>query len=100
VALLCGEGVVAFNGSDNIRDSSWPDGDGDMLRRIEIIGYRSGFHTDADLAAPSTCSSRLAARADVVTPDAAHIPLAVISVPKGRRVVKAGRLVAEDGRVL
>ncbi len=43
VALLRAAGVNVFSGSDNIRDSWWPFGDGDMLRRAEIIAYRSGF---------------------------------------------------------
>ncbi|TCP88196.1 cytosine deaminase [Rhizobium sp. PP-CC-2G-626] len=114
VALLRGEGVTVFSGSDNIRDSWWPYGDGDMLRRAEIIGYRSGFYTDAELVAAfdvvTTAGAKalrlegygveIGAKADFVTLDAAHIPLAVVSVPKGRRVFKAGRLVAQDGTVL
>ena len=43
-------GVTVFSGNDNIRDSWWPYGDGDMLGRAKIIGYRSGFYTDAELA--------------------------------------------------
>lgn len=114
VALLRGEGVVVFSGSDNIRDSWWPYGDGDMLRRAEIIGYRSGFYTDAELAAAFDVVTAAGAKAlrlqdygvaigasaDFVTLDADHVPLAVVSVPRGRRVFKAGRLVAEDGKVL
>ncbi|KQS59392.1 cytosine deaminase [Rhizobium sp. Leaf371] len=114
VALLRAEGVVVFAGSDNIRDSWWPYGDGDMLRRAEIIGYRSGFYTDAELTAAFDVVTAagaqalrlegygiaVGARADFVTLDADHVPLAVVSVPKGRRVFKAGRLVAADGKVL
>ncbi|WP_092988879.1 amidohydrolase family protein [Rhizobium sp. NFR03] len=114
VALLRDEGVVVFSGSDNIRDSWWPYGDGDMLRRAEIIGYRSGFYTDAELAAAFDVVTaagakalrlqgygiEIGAQADFVTLDADHIPLAVVSVPKGRRVFKGGRLVAENGKVL
>ena len=29
-------------------NSWWPYGDGDLLERAMIIGYRSGFNTDAD----------------------------------------------------
>ncbi|MCX8997076.1 amidohydrolase family protein [Rhizobiaceae bacterium BDR2-2] len=114
VALLRGEGVTVFSGSDNIRDSWWPYGDGDMLRRAEIIGYRSGFYTDPNLAlafdivtAGGAKALRLqdygievGAKADFVTLDAEHVPQAVVAVPKNRRVFKQGRLVAENGRVL
>lgn len=114
VALLASEGVTVFSGSDNIRDSWWPYGDGDMLRRAEIIGYRSGFYTDAELAlafdvvtSGGAKALRLegygiepGAKADFTTLDAEHVPQAVVAVPKSRRVFKAGRLVAENGKVL
>ncbi len=114
VALLRSEGVVVFSGSDNIRDSWWPYGDGDMLRRAEIIGYRSGFYTDRELCAAFDVVTmggahalrldgygiEIGAKADFVTLAAAHVPEAVVSVPKGRRVFKAGRLVAENGSVV
>lgn len=114
VALLRKAGVTVFSGSDNIRDSWWPYGDGDMLRRAEIIGYRSGFYTDDELTAAFDVVTAAGARAlrlegyglqpgakaDFVTLQAEHIPQAVVSVPKGRRVFKAGRLVAENGVVI
>ncbi|MGV8938723.1 MAG: amidohydrolase family protein [Allorhizobium sp.] len=114
VALLRGEGVTVFSGSDNIRDSWWPYGDGDMLRRAEIIGYRSGFYTDAELGAAFDVVTAagakalrlegygiaVGAKADFVTLDAEHVPLAVVAVPKNRRVFKEGRLVAEHGKVI
>ncbi|HZG27100.1 MAG TPA: amidohydrolase family protein [Ensifer sp.] len=114
VALLRGEGVNVFSGSDNIRDSWWPFGDGDMLRRAEIISYRSGFFTDGELAsafdvvtAGGAKALRLegygiaiGAKADFVALPAAHVPEAVVGVPKPRRVFKGGRLVAENGAVI
>lgn len=114
VALLRAEGVNVFAGSDNIRDSWWPYGDGDMLGRAMMIGYRSGFYTDEELSAAFdvvTAASAKAlglegygivvgAKADFVTLDAAHVPEAVVAVPKGRRVFKGGRLVAENGCVI
>ena len=42
-------GVTVFSGNDNIRDSWWPYGDGDMLRRATTLGYRSGFNIDEEL---------------------------------------------------
>ncbi len=114
VALLRREGVTVFSGSDNIRDSWWPYGDGDMLHRAEIIGYRSGFYTDEELATSFDIVTAAGAKAlrldgygleigmkaDFVALPAAHIPEAVVAFPKQRRVFKAGRLVARDGAVL
>lgn len=114
VALLRAAGVTVFSGSDNIRDSWWPFGDGDMLRRAEIIAYRSGFYTDPELAAAfdvvtSAGATALGlegygiavgARADFVTLAADHVPEAVVTIPKPRRVFKGGRLVAENGAVI
>lgn len=111
VALLRAEGVNVFAGNDNIRDSWWPYGDGDMLARAMMIGYRSGFYTDEELAAAfdvvTSAGARalglegygiaVGTRADFVTLAAEHVPEAVVAVPKGRRVFKAGRLVAENG---
>ncbi|MDL2402042.1 amidohydrolase family protein [Rhizobium mayense] len=114
VALLRAEGVTVFSGSDNIRDSWWPYGDGDMLSRAMMIGYRSGFYTDDELRAAFDVVTVAGAKAlrlegyglevgdkaDFVTLKAEHIPVAVVSVPKERSVYKAGRLIARDGAVL
>ena len=113
VALLRAEGVVVFSGSDNIRDSWWPYGDGDMLGRAMMIGYRSGFYTDEELAcafdvvtAAGAKALRLegyglaiGAKADFVALDSQHVPEAVVALPRGRRVFKGGRLVAEGGKL-
>ena len=114
VALLRAAGVTVFSGSDNIRDSWWPYGDGDMLGRAMMIGYRSGFYTDAELEAAfdvvtSAGASALrlegyglakGAKADFVVLDAEHVPDAVVAVPKPRTVYKAGRLVAQNGKLV
>ena len=114
VALLRSEGVNVFAGNDNIRDSWWPYGDGDMLGRAMMIGYRSGFYTDDELSAAFDVVTAAGAKAlglegygiavgtkaDFVTLAAAHVPEAVVAVPKGRRVFKAGRLVAENGAMV
>ena len=112
VALLRREGVTVFSGSDNIRDSWWPYGDGDMLHRAEIIGYRSGFYTDEDLKAAfdivtsesakalwiESYGIEVGGQADFVTLSAANIPEAVVAFPGNRRVFKGGRLVAQGGK--
>jgi cytosine deaminase len=114
VAVLRAAGVTVFSGSDNIRDSWWPYGDGDMLGRAMMIGYRSGFYTDDELKAAFDVVTesgakalrlgdyglKLGAKADFVTLKAEHVPEAVVAVPKGRSVYKAGKLVAKDGAFL
>jgi cytosine deaminase len=114
VALLRATGVTVFSGSDNIRDSWWPYGDGDMLGRAMMIGYRSGFYTDDELKTAFDVVTesgaralrlegyglQIGAKADFVTLKAEHVPEAVVAVPKGRAVYKAGKLIARDGVVL
>ncbi len=113
VALLRAAGVTVFSGSDNIRDSWWPYGDGDMLGRAMMIGYRSGFYTDDELTAAFDIITRagadalrlegygikVGARADFVTLKAEHVPEAVVAVPRQRSVYKGGKLVARGGAV-
>ncbi|WP_160006360.1 amidohydrolase family protein [Rhizobium sp. 18055] len=114
IALLRSAGVTVFSGSDNIRDSWWPYGDGDMLGRATMIGYRSGFYTDQELEAAfdivtsaGATALRLegyglveGAKADFVVLDAEHVPEAVVSAPKSRAVYKAGKLVARNGKLV
>jgi cytosine deaminase len=114
VKLLREAGVVVFGGCDNIRDSWWPYGDGDMLGRAMMIGYRSGFNTDEDLhlAFDIVTSGgakalrlddhglRVGAKADFVTLDAPHVPQAVVSVPRPRSVWKNGRQVVRAGEIV
>ena len=102
-----------FAGNDNIRDSWWPYGDGDLLRRANIVGYRSGFNEDWELEAAFAMVTaegakalgiadyglNIGARADFVTLDAEHVPEAVVAVPGSRDVYKNGRLVASAGVV-
>lgn len=114
VMLLHEAGVNVFAGNDNIRDSWWPYGDGDLLERAMIVGYRSGFNTDAELALAFDMVTSHAARAlhikdyglaegglaDFVVLDAQHVQEAVIARPKPRDVYKAGRLIARNGATI
>lgn len=111
IKRLMRHGVVVFAGSDNIRDAWSPYGNGDMLERAMLIGYRAGFLTDADLrlafdmanavAAKATGGPehalRVGAPADLVVLAASHVPEAVAARPGGRTVLKRGRMVAERG---
>ena len=114
VRALRAAGVTVFSGNDNIRDSWSPYGDGDMLRRAMMIGYRSGFLTDADLEVAFDLVTAGGAKAlglrdhglDVGAPanfvvvNAAHIPEAVVAVPKPRAVYRRGECIARDGALL
>jgi len=113
VAPLRAAGVVVFSGSDNIRDSWWPYGDGDMLRRANMVGHRSGFFEDHQLDDAFDVVTQGGARAlglegyglgigdfaDFVVLDAKHVPEAVVAVPAARKVFRRGRLIAENGVV-
>lgn len=114
VRLLRDAGVNVFGGNDNIRDAWWPYGDGDLLERAMIIGYRSGFNTDADLALAFDMVTANAARAlgvshhgviegapaDFVALDARHVQEAVVARPRQRDVYKNGRMVARNGEIM
>ena len=114
ILALRNAGVTVFSGNDNIRDSWWPYGDGDMLRRATTLGYRSGFNIDEELRAAFdvvTASGakalrlegyglRIGAKADFVALNAEHVPEAVVAAPQGRSVYKDGRLVAANGRMV
>lgn len=112
VAALRQAGVTVFGGSDNIRDSWWPYGDGDMLSRANLIGYRSGFYEDRELAAAFDVVTYAGAKAlrlegygiavgaaaDFLAMQAEHVPEAVVAVPRERTVYRRGRAVAKDGK--
>lgn len=114
VLLLRDAGVNVFSGNDNIRDSWWPYGDGDLLERAMLVGYRSGFNSDDQLAAAFDMVTANAAgalglkdygltrggTADFVVLDAQHVQEAVVARPKPRDVYKGGRLVARNGAIV
>jgi cytosine deaminase len=104
-AQLRAAGVVLFAGSDNIRDAWSPYGNGDMLERAMLIGYRQGMRDDADIAACFDLTTVAPARvlglgaeyglavgawADLVVLSAASVPEAVVGRPLDRRVIKRG----------
>jgi cytosine deaminase len=104
---LRAHGVRVFGGSDNIRDTWWPYGTGDMLERATIIGLRAGLMTDAELhtAAALVTDEAAAAlgltdygltpgsRADLVAIAASSVPEAVAAHPRRVAVLHDGRLV-------
>ena len=106
IQMLRAHGVEVFGGSDNIRDAWSPFGDGDMLERAMLIGYRANFRHDHDLMLPYQMVTEAAARvlglvdygikvggpADFVAVDAGSIAEAVATRPPRKWVMKAGRV--------
>ena len=109
--LLRAHGVEVFGGSDNIRDAWSPFGNGDMLERAMLIGYRGNFRHDHELGLACEMVTAAAARvlgladygirlggpADFVAVEAESIAEAVATRPRRKWVMKAGRVVARDG---
>ena len=112
--LLRAQGVEVFGGSDNIRDAWSPFGNGDMLERAMLIGYRANFRHDEELALAFDMVTAAAARvlglsdygfkiggpADFVTVEATTLAEAVATRKRRSLVVKSGRIVAKDGVLL
>jgi cytosine/creatinine deaminase len=113
VKRLVAMGVTVFAGSDNIRDAWSPYGNGDMLERAMLIGYRQGFLADADLELAFDLANGVAARvlgltghgltigaaADLVAIPTGSIAEAVASHPPRALVMKRGRVIARDGEL-
>lgn len=111
VKRLHAAGVTIFAGSDNIRDAWAPYGNGDMLERAMLIGYRQGLLADADIALTFDMATHHAARAlgvttygiaegqpaDLVLIPAGSTAEAVATRPARRMVMKAGLVVAANG---
>ncbi len=111
IKLLRERGVRVFGGSDNIRDAWSPFGNGDMLDRAMMIGYRANFRHDEELALAFDMVTATAADvlgiasygiaagglADFVVVEAGSLAEAVAARPRRKLVIKAGRLVARDG---
>ena len=107
VRALRAAGVEVFLGNDNIRDAWWPYGNGDMLQRAMLLGYRSGFHGDDDLQAALDMATSAGARvlgledhglapgnaASFVVVDAPNAAAAVAAPPAMRRLVRRGELI-------
>lgn len=114
VAALTDMGVVVCCGSDGIRDAWSPLGNGDLLERAFLTAFRFDWATEAQLALALACATHHAARAiglpgyglavgdraDFLMVDAETPGDALARRPRERRVVRAGRLVADDGRLV
>lgn len=108
VRFLRTRGVNVAAGSDGIRDSWTPFGTASMLDRAHLLAYRTDAMTDADLElAYDTCSTAGAALlsldvdpGDRVEYRGESLAQVVVDRPAPTRVVRAGRVIAEAGRLL
>ncbi len=112
--LLREHGVEVFGGSDNIRDAWSPFGNGDMLDRAMMIAYRANFRHDHELAFAFGMVTDAGARvlglpdyglraggpANFVAVEAESVAEAVATRRRRKLVVKAGRVIAQDGALV
>lgn len=111
LAMLRNRGVNVCSGSDNIRDTWSPMGNGDMLDRARLIAMRFGWSKDEQLAAAFDIVSQGGAQAlgiadyglapgcaaNLLLLPAQNIAEGVVSAPLARTVISRGRVVARDG---
>ena len=104
-------GVRIASGNDGIRDSWCPYGDGDMLERAMLIGWRSNFRIDPDLELAFHFAARSGADllgiadyglaagqpANFFTLPVETVAEAVVRHPPRSLVVYDGRIVARGG---
>jgi cytosine/adenosine deaminase-related metal-dependent hydrolase len=107
-------GVALCTGTDGVRDTWSPYGNVDMLERVRLLGYRSGFRRDDEIGMLLEVATHggarvmgdrdyglaVGCRADFVVVPAETPAQAVIERPPRTFVVKGGSVVAADGRAL
>lgn len=88
VKALREAGVEVFSGSDNIRDLWSPYGNGDMLERARLIGYRQNFRRDEEMLIALDLVTEAGRRATglgggdtIVEVEAETIPEAIATCP-------------------
>jgi cytosine deaminase len=112
ILALRAAGVRVFTGNDNIQDAWWPYGNGDMLQRAMLVGYRSGFYTDEALRVALDMATHAAAavlgkqgyglevgnEATFVVVNAPNAAAAVAAVPAARSIVRRGQFWSDPAR--
>ena len=107
-------GVKVFAGSDAIRDTWWPFGNGDMVERAQFIAYRIGYRRDDDIESALELATYAAAEvlgianygleagccADFVTLPAETLAEAIVDPQPRSLVVKNGRVLARNGEIV
>jgi cytosine/adenosine deaminase-related metal-dependent hydrolase len=107
-------GLVIGGGSDGVRDSWNPYGMGDMLERAMLVGLRNNFRRDEEVEIALDVCTHGGAKvmglanyglsagcfADLVILPGENLAEAVMARPADRTVVKHGRIVARNGRLV
>ncbi|NMM00777.1 amidohydrolase family protein [Paraburkholderia sp. RP-4-7] len=113
ILQLRAAGVRVFTGNDNIQDAWWPYGNGDMLQRAMLVGYRSGFYTDEELRVALHMATEAGAavlekrgyglkvgnEATFVVVKAPNAAAAVAAVPADRAIVRSGQFWGDSSRL-
>ncbi|QCI63233.1 amidohydrolase family protein [Phreatobacter stygius] len=106
-------GIVVCGGSDGIRDSWNPYGNGDMLERAMLIGLRNNFRLDEEIElALDVCSHggatvmgldsyglAVGCAADLLLVPGDTPAEAVVARPADRTVIKRGKVVVRNGEL-
>ncbi len=104
-------GIQLCTGTDGVRDTWGPYNGVDMLERVKLLGYRSGYRRDEEiemlLTIATTCGATVmrdsdygltvGKRADLVVLPGDSVTEAVINQPARTFVLKQGQLVAKAG---
>ncbi|MFD4908376.1 amidohydrolase [Kitasatospora purpeofusca] len=111
---LRAHGVRVGLGSDGVRDSWSPYGNADMLHRAHLLGWTTDARTDEELAECFALAADGGAElldlpratlepgspADFMLVSGECLPQVLVDLPPRELVVRAGRVVARDGRYL
>lgn len=111
ISRLRAAGVNVFAASDSLRDTWNPYGNGDMLERTMLVGWRSNYRRDEEMMIALDTTTHAAARAlhlegyglepgawaDFFTLPGESVPHAIVSRPERSMVFKRGRIVARNG---
>lgn len=107
-------GITVCSGSDGIRDSWGPYGNGDMLERAMILGLKNNFRRDdevemgldvcayggAKVMRARNYGLEVGCDADLVLVPAESVAQAVVDRPFARTVFKRGKMIARNGEIL
>ncbi len=114
IRKLAERGIRLFSGSDGVRDTWTPMNTPDMLQRAWLLAYNSGYRDDADLervlgmctyggaqlVGAQGYGLRAGDRADLVLIEAENGAEAVAMHPRRQCVIKHGKVVARNGRLV
>lgn len=111
VKKLLAAGIRVCSGSDGIRDTWGPYGNGDMLERAMFVGLRNNFRRDDEMALAFDVVTSEGAKvmalagygigtgcnADLLIVPGESVADAIVSRTPNRRVIKRGQVVARNG---